>query len=286
MGAVLPEGFLFDPDQNKAKGNGNEAKYDPTGILARSHSLPVALTWLLLQLGCPVVRMLTSTFPDKSVTSNGTCKTINPVGQRHSAVYLARARNALHLSDDASADGLLAGADKLSEKSLQDAERLFLSDGAEGGAGILYDPTAGTTPSWPVLQPSQPLPPLPSQQFPSRPLLPPGVMAATPPAGLTSDQLSVPTPKGLDDTFPSPALSSSKSNSSFLKTLSACFFCYISCRFSTYRQPKLPTDTDDSRSYDHISHTSFWPANEATHILLRCLHSFKYWIQAPNPRLM
>ncbi|KAL5108274.1 Mediator of RNA polymerase II transcription subunit 1 [Taenia crassiceps] len=213
LGAVLPEGFLFDPEQNKVKENGNNDKYDPTGILARSHSLPVALTWLLLQLGCPAVKMLTSTFPDKSVTSNGTCKTTKLVGQRRSAVYLARARNALHLSDDASADGLLAGADKLSEKSLQDAERLFLGDGVEGGTGILYDPTAGTTPSWPVLQPSQPLPPLPSQQFPPRPLLPPGVMATTPPAGLTSDQLSVPTPKGLDDTFPSPALSSN--NQSF-----------------------------------------------------------------------
>ncbi|VDK35354.1 unnamed protein product, partial [Taenia asiatica] len=213
VGAVLPEGFLFDPEQNKVKESSNEDKYDPTGILARSHSLPVALTWLLLQLGCPVVKMLTFTFPDKSVTSNGACKTIKPVGKQRSAIYLARARNALHLSDDASADGLLAGADKLSEKSLQDAERLFLSDGVEGGAGILYDPTAGTTPSWPILQTSQSLPPLPSQQFPSRPLLPPGVMATTPPAGLTSDQLSVPTPKGLDDTFPSPALSSN--NQSF-----------------------------------------------------------------------
>ncbi|KAH9281068.1 Mediator of RNA polymerase II transcription subunit 1 [Echinococcus granulosus] len=209
LGAVLPEEFRLDSEQNKAKENGNEDKYNPTGILTRSHSLPVALTWLLLQLGCPVVKMLTSTFPNKSVTSSGTCKTIKPVGQRRPAVYLARARNALHLSDDASADGLLAGADKLSEKSLQDAERLFLSGGAEGGAGILYDPTAGTTPSWPVLQPSQSLPPLPSpQQFPSRPLLPPGVMATTPPAGLVSDQHSVPAPKGLDDTFSSPALPS------------------------------------------------------------------------------
>ncbi|VDM32757.1 unnamed protein product [Hydatigera taeniaeformis] len=213
LGAVLPDGFLSDPNQDQIKENGSDDKYDPTGILTRSHSLPVALTWLLLQLGCPVVRMLTSTFPSKSATSNGNCKTTKPTGQRRPAVCLARARNALHLSDDASADGLLAGADRLSEKSLQDAERLFLGDGSEGGSGILYDPTAGTTPSWPVLQPSQPLPMMPSQQFPSRPLLPPGVMATTPPVGVTSDQLSVPTPKGLEDAFPSPALSSN--NQSF-----------------------------------------------------------------------
>ena len=214
LGAILPPAFRFDVEEKETKKSENISENcpDPTAILARSHNLPVALTWLLLRLDCPITKMLTATLPEVLTIRDETYMIAKSVTSLRPAASLARARNTLRLSDDAFADGLLAGADRLSEATLKDAERLFLGEGGERGGGILYDPTAGTTPSWPVLQPCQPLPP-PPQQFPSRlPPLPPGVMATLPPAGLGPEQLSVSTSKPIDEAFSSSVSTSSMSN--------------------------------------------------------------------------
>uniref|UniRef100_A0A5K3ERP2 Mediator of RNA polymerase II transcription subunit 1 n=2 Tax=Mesocestoides corti TaxID=53468 RepID=A0A5K3ERP2_MESCO len=220
-GATLPPDLRFSA-------NDSDDVCDPTEILIRSHNLPVSLTWLILKLGCPVARSLTCLFPVLSGSGSPAVaklsKAAKPV-DRFRANCVARARRALDLSQDASADGVLAGADKLSEESLRDAQRLLLGDGGEGGRGpsTLYDPIAGATPIWPVHQPILSLPPPPPlphlQQFApgvgTRPLLPPGVMAITPPAGLAPEQPSLSTPKAIEDVFSSPGATSISGSQAF-----------------------------------------------------------------------
>ncbi|KAL7059152.1 hypothetical protein AAHC03_013538 [Spirometra sp. Aus1] len=105
---------------------------DPTRVLARSHNLPVALTWLLILLGCPVNRSLSCLFPATTSITGSTCtsSTVTSTAapsdaERHfRATCLGRARRALQFSDDCDADGLLSGADQISQENLQHLDLL------------------------------------------------------------------------------------------------------------------------------------------------------------------
>lgn len=211
IGATLPDFIrtqLAEPNESLA----DEGRYNPTTILSETHNLPVAMTWLLIRLGCPATRILTKLFPCQFPHPKDTKTPTNYTRRPQTWDIMMRALANLRLCNDAAADGIMAGADKLSDETVGEAKRLFLGDTIEG---ISYGPTTTATPSWPVaLQPSQqPQPPPSHQQIPpTRSLLPPGVMATTLSAGIIPDQHSVPTPKRPpDDTFPSPAHVSSES---------------------------------------------------------------------------
>ncbi len=185
----------------------DDAEKNPTSILTRSHNLPVGLTWLQIKLGCPLMNCLHVIYPPGKAKPKPEPKRENwtPANERFRKTCLARAKRALHLSDSASADGVLAGADKLSEESLRDAQELLLGSAAAGGMTLNYDPTIGATASWPSTQiqahqqQQLPLPPPPPHPV-TRPLLPPGVMSTTPPVCLPpTDQ--VPKPPGPEDAF-------------------------------------------------------------------------------------
>ncbi|VUZ54996.1 unnamed protein product [Hymenolepis diminuta] len=219
-GAVIPEYMRRQFDMEPNERMGSEEWFNPTAILSQTHNLPIAMTWLLIRLGCPATRVLTELFPySGSPTPKKEAKEFNNNKIHRSNLQskdlIERAISRLHFSNDAAANGVLSGADKISKQILDEARFFFLSGNVL--EGIVYDPTANATPNWPAaLQPNQqslpPPPQLPTQQIPqvSRPpLLPPGVMATTPPSVITPDQLSnssVPTPKQVpEDTFPTSA---------------------------------------------------------------------------------
>ncbi|VDN99070.1 unnamed protein product [Rodentolepis nana] len=220
-GAVVPEYMRCIFDKNPDENMGNEEWFNPTTILSKTLHLPIAMTWLLIRLGCPATKMLTELFPWKDSSTSkraakgsSSSKKLTPGQQARE--LLDRVKSKLHFSNDAAADGILSGYDFISQETLADGEALLL--GEDVLEGIPYEPLANATPNWPVeLQPIQqslpPPPQLSTQQIPQvskSSLLPPGVMATTPPSALTADQpssSSASTSKQVpDDAFPTSSL--------------------------------------------------------------------------------
>ncbi|VDL94750.1 unnamed protein product [Schistocephalus solidus] len=215
---------------------------DPTRVLARSHNLPVAMTWLLILLGCPVNRSLSCIFPGATSITPSSCTSTTVAStaassdaERHfRATFLARARRALQFSDDCDADGLLSGADQISQENLQHLDLLtqppppsptqfdvFVTPVSSSAASCVSSLSLpGVDAFRPVGSPNTMTTTVPiggsaalrSNAFLASAPLPPGVLVTTPPSCLL-DGASAVKPMSMEETitstsgcFPPPPL--------------------------------------------------------------------------------
>lgn len=153
--AELNDGLIISDTNPHATTN-----LDPTGIFARSHSLPVGLVWLLLRLGCPVQRSLRALESSRSmsalneITSNHRHHTLtNTTRLEQLRTMLNRARSQVLIQGATGTGGILSGADRFAAPELDT----------------------------PLLHPLPTMPALSVRSSLKLPHLPPGVLATPPP---------------------------------------------------------------------------------------------------------